>query len=404
MFFASLILLSALALSVLAAFVSIEGMTALFPAGGMMIIILMSTLEISKIFLTAWLHAHRNDTRIGSFHRFYLIASVVVLMALTSMGTFGFLSRSHLEQGNSLADVNLKIAQLETRVNQVRADRATLDGRKRQLDSSIESAIKTIKNTRDSQSVEKLIGGQKKERDQIIKDMADKDKEINQVTTTDLMPLKLQVATVELKLGPVKYISSMFGFTDTEFAVKVVIVMITLIFDPLAVLLFLAGIISFEKKIQPEPPEKETILPKSPAVQMPVIVPESKPEPLPEPPTPVSEPEQPKPPMQQEPLIQPPEPIPEPIVHPMNEPIQIYTVAPVKPVDEEVKPVILEETDKEQLLKILERSPGLLQGIIETVQESTKHIDPAEQAFIEEQGRVGLVGALGAPWNRGSST
>ena len=96
MFLALLILIVALSLSGIAAYYSIIGLAAIFAAAVIPIIIMGGILEIAKLTVTVWLHQHWNRAKF--LMKAYLVSAVAVLMFITSMGIFGFLSKSHIEQ------------------------------------------------------------------------------------------------------------------------------------------------------------------------------------------------------------------------------------------------------------------------------------------------------------------
>ena len=108
MFLGILTLLVALSISVIAAYYSIVGLTAIFAAAFLPIVLMGSVLEVGKLLATVWLH--QNWKRAPGVIKFYLTTAVVVLMFITSMGVFGFLSKSHIEQS---AVGGEQIAQME---------------------------------------------------------------------------------------------------------------------------------------------------------------------------------------------------------------------------------------------------------------------------------------------------
>ena len=98
MFLGLLTLLVAISISVIAAYYSILGLTAIFAAAFLPIVLMGSVLEVGKILATVWLHIHWK--RAPLIIKTYLTSAVVVLMFITSMGVFGFLSKSHIEQSS----------------------------------------------------------------------------------------------------------------------------------------------------------------------------------------------------------------------------------------------------------------------------------------------------------------
>ena len=122
MFLGILTLLVALCISGIAAYYSIIGLTAIFAAAFLPIVLMGSVLEVGKILTTVWLH--QNWHRAPKIIRTYLTTAVIVLMFITSMGVFGFLSKSHIEQSavgtEQLAQANVindKISRSEAKIN-----------------------------------------------------------------------------------------------------------------------------------------------------------------------------------------------------------------------------------------------------------------------------------------------
>ena len=92
----------ALSLSAVAAFYSIVGLVAIFAAAAIPVIVMASVLEVAKITTTLWLHEYWSQTRV--IMRAYLVSAIVILMFITSLGIFGFLSKAHLEQAIAQGD------------------------------------------------------------------------------------------------------------------------------------------------------------------------------------------------------------------------------------------------------------------------------------------------------------
>ena len=108
MFLSYFTLLTALSLSVVAAWYSILGLTAIFASAVIPIIIMGSILEVAKITVTVWLHEYWHRCRL--LMKMYLAPAVVMLMIITSMGIFGFLSKAHSDQSLVSGDVLSKVA------------------------------------------------------------------------------------------------------------------------------------------------------------------------------------------------------------------------------------------------------------------------------------------------------
>jgi hypothetical protein len=114
MFLSSLTLFVALSLSVIAAYYSIAGLAAIFAAAAIPIIIMGSVLEAAKIVATVWLHEYWNQCR--ALMKLYLVPAVVMLMLITSMGIFGFLSKAHIEQTSAGEESVAQVERLTTEI------------------------------------------------------------------------------------------------------------------------------------------------------------------------------------------------------------------------------------------------------------------------------------------------
>ena len=108
-----LALLVSLSLSAVAAYYSIIGLTAIFAASFWPIVVMGSTLEVAKVVTTSWLY--QNWTIAPRFVRYYLMLAVTVLMFITSIGIFGYLSKAHIDQSSksSISVVDLDAIQMK---------------------------------------------------------------------------------------------------------------------------------------------------------------------------------------------------------------------------------------------------------------------------------------------------
>ena len=114
MFFGLLVLFTALTISGVAIWYSVAGLVAIFAAAAVPIIIMGASLEIGKLVTALWLH--RNWKRAKWWLKSYLTVAVVVLMFITSMGIFGFLSKAHIEQNLASDTVEQRIDILEGKI------------------------------------------------------------------------------------------------------------------------------------------------------------------------------------------------------------------------------------------------------------------------------------------------
>lgn len=265
---AYLTLLSGLAISAVAVYYSVVGLTAIFAAAAIPIIIMGATLEVSKLIATVWLKQNWNIA--PPLIKLYLMAAIFVLMVITSMGIFGFLSKAHLDQSVPTGDVAAKLALIDERIKLQRENIDVARKALAQLNATVDQTIARSTNERGATNAANLRRSQVKERSQLQDDIAKAQEEIRRLNE-EKIPIASALRKVEAEVGPVKYIANFF-YGDTEQAVlekAVTWVIITLIvvFDPLAVVLLLASQTSFqnfreraiaqkiEQTIQDSPPQ-----------------------------------------------------------------------------------------------------------------------------------------------------
>lgn len=249
-----LTLVTALAISGVAAWYSIAGLVAIFASAKVAIIIMGGVLEVGKLVTASWLY--RNWYSIPLLLKTYLTTAVVVLMLITSMGIFGFLSKAHLDQTIQMGGTNeLQISRLERLiVNEQR----TIDDAEtvlQQLDMAVQTLIDYDRIRGETGSIA-TRENQKEERtvlNQAINDAVDT---IDQYQE-ELLPLQKEQINLEAEVGPLKYIAELiYGDNAKDLldeAVRWVILLIVFVFDPLAVLLLVAANMTLS---QPRPTRK----------------------------------------------------------------------------------------------------------------------------------------------------
>ena len=114
MIFAILTMLTALSISAVAIYYSVAGLVAIFAAAAVPIMVMGGTLEIAKLVTAVWLH--RYWTQATWWLKSYLSIAVVVLMFITSMGIFGFLSKAHIEQTSASQESVAQVERLTTEI------------------------------------------------------------------------------------------------------------------------------------------------------------------------------------------------------------------------------------------------------------------------------------------------
>ena len=237
-----LTLAMALAISGVAAWYSIAGLIAIFSGATTSIIIMGGVLEAGKLVTASWLY--RNWKQVPFLLKSYLTSAVVVLMFITSMGIFGFLSKAHLEQSISVGGTNdLQIENLERQIARQQSIVADSETVLSQLDAQVQTLIDYDRIRGPSGSIA-TRQGQAEER-QALNETIDAAYVRIEELQTDLAPLKQEKLAIEVEVGPLKYIAELiYGDQARDFldeAVRWVILLIVFVFDPLAVLLLIAA-------------------------------------------------------------------------------------------------------------------------------------------------------------------
>ena len=127
MLFGIFTLLTALAIAGVAAWFSIEGLMAIFSASALPIAIMAGTLEVGKLLTASWLYRYWNETTL--LLKTYLSIAVVVLMLITSMGIFGYLSKAHLDQAGETGDAFAKVERIDGQIQREENKIALLEDR-----------------------------------------------------------------------------------------------------------------------------------------------------------------------------------------------------------------------------------------------------------------------------------
>lgn len=235
-----LTLLAGLLLSATAGYYSIIGLLAIFPGAILPIAIMGGTLEFAKLVSVSWLY--RNWEIAPKLIKGYFIFAVLILMFITSLGTFGYLSKVHLETAASTTDNSVEIQRIE---NEIASEQ-------RQLDNA-QKSITLLDKLVDGNDVTKAVtirARQKTERTQLTNTIKEASKNIAKLNT-ELAPLKKETLKVEAEVGPLKYVAELIygdqAMSHFDSAVRFVIILIVLVFDPLAILLLIAANISMAK-------------------------------------------------------------------------------------------------------------------------------------------------------------
>ena len=246
MILAYLTLLTALAISGVAAYYSIIGLVAIFSASVIPIAVMGVVLETGKLVSAAWLYHYWK--KVNKLLKTYLISAVIVLMFITSMGIFGFLSKAHIEQTTVQSDNTLQIESIDSQIIRQQKDIERAELQLTLLDDALKKYVELGAVTKSINARK----GQEEERNALTTT-------INNATNTiaSLTKTKYELRTKENELiaevGPIKYIAELvYGNSETntlEEAVRWVIIIIVFVFAPLAVLLLISANISLKEEM-----------------------------------------------------------------------------------------------------------------------------------------------------------
>ncbi len=246
MILAYLTLLTALAISGVAAYYSIIGLVAIFSASVIPIAVMGVVLETGKLVTAAWLYHYWK--KVNKLLKTYLISAVIILMFITSMGIFGFLSKAHIEQTTVQSDNTLQIESIDSQISRQQKDIERAELQLTLLDDALKKYVELGAVTKSINARK----GQEEERNALISTINNATNNIASLTKT-----KYELRTKENELiaevGPIKYIAELvYGNSETntlEEAVRWVIIIIVFVFDPLAVLLLISANISLKEEM-----------------------------------------------------------------------------------------------------------------------------------------------------------
>ena len=247
MILAFLLLITGLTISAVAIYYSVVGLTAIFSAAAIPIVIMGSALEVGKLVCASWLKA--NWERAPGFMKYYMITAVCVLMLITSMGIFGFLSKAHNDQNLVSGDVASKIAVYDEKI---KTEKENIDANRKVLKQLDEGVDQVMARSQDEKGADKAVAirkAQQKDRSRLSQEITESQKRISALND-ERAPIAAEVRKVEAEVGPIKYIAAfLYGTAPDasmlEQAVTWIIILIVIVFDPLAVIMLLASQMTF---------------------------------------------------------------------------------------------------------------------------------------------------------------
>ena len=246
---AVLTLISGLSISAVAVYYSVIGLISIFAASAGPIMIMGVVLEASKLVATVWLKRHWGDA--SKLMLSYLTFAVLILMLITSMGIFGFLSKAHSDQAVPSGDIADKVSLLDEKI---KTHKDNIDAARKaltQMDSAVDQTMSRSTSEQGASRSVQIRRTQAKERNQLQQEISQAQMEISKLRE-ERAPIANELRRVEAEVGPIKYIAALIygDVLDSnilERAVRWMIILIVSVFDPMAVMLLLACQHSFKE-------------------------------------------------------------------------------------------------------------------------------------------------------------
>jgi hypothetical protein len=258
--FPFLIALSALSVSASAAFYSVSGLSKLFAGASIAVIIMASSLEAGKLVIASLLYQYRKTLPL--LLKLYLTLACIVLIGITSMGIYGFLSAAYQETASKAGNIDAQIALIEVKRDNIKeqlavynAEKSTINGAVSDLRSGLSNNTIQYKDretgqiiTTTSSSTRKAL---EKQLDQAIERQTELNKKVDELNT-QLFNYETEIVEVKTgndlagELGPLKYLSGLTGIPMDKI-INILLLTIIFVFDPLAIALVIAANFAFEQ-------------------------------------------------------------------------------------------------------------------------------------------------------------
>lgn len=266
--FPFIIALSALSVSASAAFYSVSGLSKLFAGASLEVIIMAGSLEVAKLVIASLLYQYRKTLPRGL--KIYLTSAAAVLVLITSMGIYGFLSAAYQETANKAGNLDAQIALVEVKRDNIKSQLAVYNAEKESIDEAVADLRSGLSNNKiqytnaEGQLITTTSSATRKALEKQLDQAIDRQDEINtKVDELNEQLFSYETEIVEIKtgndlageLGPLKYLSGLTG-VPMDKIINILLLTIIFVFDPLAISLVIAANYAFE---QLRPKTKENI-------------------------------------------------------------------------------------------------------------------------------------------------
>ena len=257
--FPFIIATSALSVSASAAFYSISGLSKLFAGAALAVIIMTTSLEVAKLVIASLLYQYRKT--IPKLLKYYLTVAAVILVLITSMGIYGFLSAAYQETAAKAGSIDAQISLIETKRDNVKEQLAVYSDEKTSINTAVAELRSGLSNNKiqykdreTGQIINTTSSSTRRALERQLDQAILRQTEIN--TKVDglnerLFEYETEIVEVTInndiagELGPLKYLSGLTG-TPMDKIINYLLLTIIFVFDPLAIALVIAANYSFE--------------------------------------------------------------------------------------------------------------------------------------------------------------
>jgi Skp family chaperone for outer membrane proteins len=255
--FPLLIAFSALSVSASAAFYSVSGLSKLFAGASLQVIIMASSLEVAKLVIASLLYQYWDS--INKALRTYLTVAAGVLILITSMGIYGFLSAAYQETANKAGNIDAQVALVEVKRDNIKEQLAVYNTEKESINKSVTDLraglagnVQTYKD-KDGNILSTSSSANRKAFEKQLDQAIIRQTEINSKVdglNTQLFDYETEIVNIKTnselagELGPLKYLSGLTGVSMDKI-INVLLLIIIFVFDPLAIALVIAANFAF---------------------------------------------------------------------------------------------------------------------------------------------------------------
>jgi len=276
--FPYIVLAAAFSLAASAAYYSVFGLSKLFSSQATAVIILASTLEISKLISASYLH--RYWAQITVMMRAYLTTAVIILMMITSLGIYGFLVSSYQDTAYRLQNLETVVAnhatkknRFQTQLNATTREKQVVDKNVMKLTNALSSNQIQYVDQNGNQVIKTDASNRKAYEKQLdismirLQELTKRETALSDsVTAIELKITNLQTSsTVTAEVGPLKYVARITG-KSMDTVVNWLIIMLILVFDPLAIILLVSANKILHDQEVAQPQDEMQYMPEQPEI------------------------------------------------------------------------------------------------------------------------------------------